>query len=277
MGRLDTSALTAAMVDDPDATLAMLMDLTHATDRDLRVQARSAAARLLLPLARPASTPRSGGSGRLATVAAPDGLDLDIDATLERLAERPHLDSNDLRWRAWRRSSVAYVLLVDASGSVSGDPLAAAVVAAASLALRLRPHDELAVVAFWSRAVVLRDVRSAAPATTVLDALFDLRGGDTTDLALGLRTALAQAGMARAGRREVVTLTDGMANEGGDPVVVAAATGAAGARLHVLALPGDDDGPAACARLADAGGGRTAPLLRPSQAAVALTEVLAAL
>ncbi|MGH9062058.1 MAG: vWA domain-containing protein, partial [Acidimicrobiales bacterium] len=244
------------------------------TDTRLRAQARAAASRLLLPMSRRAGSPHPGGSSRLTTVAE-DGLDLDTDATLERLTEHPWLQVDDLRWRGWRRPSSAYVLLVDASGSVTGQPLATAVVTAAALAMRLRPGDELAVVAFWSRAVVLRDIRSLDPAGGVLDALFDLRGGDTTDLALGLRTALGQAGLARSAHRDVLVLTDGMSNEGQDPLSVAAAGGAAGARVHVLALAAEDDAVAACARLADAGGGRMASLAGPSGAPAAVAEVLA--
>ncbi len=59
----------------------------------------------------------------------------------------------------------------------------------------------------------------------MLDALFDLRGGSTTDLALGLRTAFAQLRDARAAQREVVVLTDGAWNEGEDPVPVVARSG----------------------------------------------------
>ncbi|MQA14535.1 MAG: VWA domain-containing protein [Pseudonocardiaceae bacterium] len=246
--------------------------MTRATDESLRAQVRRLAARLLLAPPRPAQDDRSG-TGRLATVSEP-GLDLDLDATLERFAEHPRLRADDLRWRGWRRPAPAYVLLVDASGSTTGAPLATAVTTAAALAGRLRPGDELGVVAFWSAAAVLRDLRSPAPASTVLDALFDLQGGDTTDLALGLRTALAQAALAATPRREVLVLTDGMANTGTDPLVVAADAARAGCRVHALALSGEPDAVVACDRLAAAGGGRSAPLLRPSQAPGAVAHVL---
>lgn len=270
---MDTSALAGVIADDPDKGMALLLELSRATDPELRAQVRAAAARLILPLARQSGEPHAGGSSHLVTTAA-DGLDLDTDATLERLAEHPRLHAGDMRWRDWRRQAHAYVLLVDASGSVTGQPLATAVVTAAAVAGRLRPGDELAVVAFWSRAVVLRDMGSADPPTAVLDALLDLRGGDTTDIALGVRTALIQAGLARAGRRDVLVLTDGMANEGQNPDRAAAAASAAGARIHVLALSDDADAWERCSRLADAGGGRLAALSGPGQASAAVAEVL---
>lgn len=255
--------------EDPDAGARLLTDLTRATDESLRARARRLAARLLLPTPQSAPDGRSG-AGRLATVAEP-GLDLDLDATLERFAEHPRLHADDLRWRGWRRPHRGYVLLVDASGSTTGAPLTTAVTTAAALVSRLRPGDELAVVAFWSTAVVLRDLRSPGPPSRVLDALFDLQGGDTTDLAFGLRTALGQATLASAARCDVLVLTDGMANTGSDPATVAAG---AGCPVHVLALSTDSDAVAACHRLADAGGGRSAPLLRPSQAPSAVAHVL---
>lgn len=273
-GALDAEALADELDHDLDEAMAMIMDMARATDRDLRAKARALAARLLIPLPRSGGEDRSGGVATMATVSGA-GLDLDIDATVERFGERPRLEADDLRWRAWRRPAAAYILVVDASGSVTGTPLATAVMTAAALAGRLDPGDELAVVAFWSRAVVLRDVASPAAPAQVLDRLFDLRSGDTTDLALGIRTALGQAARARARRREVLVLTDGQANEGSDPETAAATAGAAGARLHVLALSEESDARATCVDLAGRGGGRAAPLVRPSQAAEAIATVLA--
>jgi Mg-chelatase subunit ChlD len=149
------------------------------------------------------------------------------------------------------------------------------VVTAAALAWRCKPEDELAVLAFWSRVVVLRGIASVEPHLRVLDALFDLRGGDTTDLAGGLRAALAQTGLAGPGRRDILVLTDGMATAGDDPVPVAAAAMASGTTVHVLALVDDPAATDACSRISDAGGGRMAALLHPSDAPAAVAEVLA--
>jgi Mg-chelatase subunit ChlD len=203
------------------------------------------------------------------------GLDLDVDAAVETVAGRSWLSADDLRWRRWERPGRAHILLVDASGSVSGRPLTTAVVSTAALAGRCGPEDELAVVAFWSKAVVLRAVTSRQPPETVLDALFDLRGGDMTDLAAGLRAALAQAELASAGRRDILLLTDGMATAGDDPVSVAAAAGGSSAAVHVLALVDTPEALDACHRIADAGGGHVALLLRASDAPAAIAEVLA--
>lgn len=278
VGELDIDALAERLGEDIDLALPLLIDLAQATDVELRAQVKAVAARLLVPAARHRGEGSRSGAARLVTDRGP-GVDLDADATVEHLAGSARFDpktwhADDLRWRTWRRPTRAYVLVIDASGSVTGRPLATALISAAALAARLQPDDELAVVAFWSRAVILRPIGDADPPATVLSRLLDLRGGDTTDLALGLRAGLGQAGIARAGRRDVIVLTDGMANEGDDPGQVATTAGGSGARLHTLAVSDHPDAVEACIRLADQGGGRSAPLAAPSQAPAALARIL---
>jgi len=274
IGQLDVEAVDEAARVDLDETLELLVDLAKATDASIRLAARQLAVRLTIRPPRATSGYRSG-TARLSTVDDPlAGVDLDLDATLARLDQHPRLRADDVRVRAWRSPATAYVLLVDASGSVAGRRIATALVTAAAVAARMRPDDELAVVAFWSRAVVLRPIRSIAATTDLVGALLTLRGGGTTDLALALRTGLRQAGAARARRREVLLLTDGIATAGSDPITVAASAGSAGARLHVLGLSDDEPSYRSCTRLAGAGGGRYAGLIRASQAPAAVAHVL---
>jgi Mg-chelatase subunit ChlD len=277
VGLLDEAALAAKLEDDPDKAVALLADLSRATDRQLRQRARALAPRLLLPLARHSLGPSTSGTVKLVR-SRRVGLDLDVDATIEEIAVRMVAGrapaGDDLRWRRWQRPGRAHILLIDASGSVTGTPLATALVTAAALAARLRPGDELAVVAFWSRAIVLRAITSGEPPLAILDALFDLRGGDTTDIAAGLRAGLAQAARAGVGQRDILLLTDGMATAGDDPLPVAAGAGAEGAAVHVLALSDEPESLAACHAIAGAGGGRLALLLAPSDAPLAVAAVL---
>jgi Mg-chelatase subunit ChlD len=274
VGALDEAALAGALEDDLDEGVSLLVDLARATDPKLREKARRLAASLLVPAARIPGPSSPGGSARIGPVREA-GVDLDLDATLDGLAEHPELRPEDLRWRGWRRPGRAVVLLVDASGSVTGPPLTTAIVTAAALAARSGPLDELAVVAFWSQAVVLRHVRDPAPPAHAVDRLLALRGGDTTDLAGGLTAALSQVGAARAGRRDVLVLTDGLANEGRDPRAVAASAAGMGAPVHVMALSPDEEAMAACRALAAAGGGRLVVLHRAADAPAAVAGVLA--
>lgn len=278
VGELDIDALGERLDEDIDVALPLLIDLAQATDAKLRAQVKAVAARLLLPAARHRSDGARSGAARLITDRGP-GIDLDADATIERLADTAQMDPrgwsvDDLRWRTWRRPSRAYVMVLDASGSVTGKPLATALITAAALAGRLGPDDELSVVAFWSQAAILRHIGSADSPSTVLVRLLQLRGGDTTDLALGLRVGLSQAALARCARRDVIVLTDGMANAGDDPRQVAMAAASSGARVHTLAVSDHPDAAESCLRLADLGGGRSAVVAAPSQAPEALARIL---
>ena len=80
---IDEQALENALEENPDETLALLADLTGATDEKLRELARRLAAQLFLDVAkRGPSSPR--GVGQLRTQRyRPDGGDLDVDASLD--------------------------------------------------------------------------------------------------------------------------------------------------------------------------------------------------
>ncbi|MBU6315561.1 MAG: hypothetical protein KGR47_03565, partial [Acidobacteria bacterium] len=64
VGELDEAAVDEAMADDPDDTMAMLADLTGATDQVLRELARRLAGRLFLDISRRGPS-RPRGVGRL--------------------------------------------------------------------------------------------------------------------------------------------------------------------------------------------------------------------
>lgn len=274
-GSLDVEALASAAGEDLDGALELLVDLAKATNVNVRRDARRLALRLTLSSARTGMVHRAGAA-RLRTVSDPlAGVDLDLDATLARVDVSPRLRAEDLRVRAWRTPATAYVVLLDASGSVAGSPISAALVTAAALSARMSPGDQLAVVVFWSQSVVLRAIGSTSPADELVEALLTLRCGGTTDLGLGLRTALRQATSARPVRRELLLLSDGIVTAGLDPLPLAREAPSAGARLHVLRLSEEPDSVSACSRLARAGGGRHAPLLRPSDAPAAISHVLA--
>jgi hypothetical protein len=65
-----------------------------------------------------------------------------------------------------------------------------------------------------------------------------------------------------------------VATDSPDPRAAALALARVPARLQVMALSVEDEAMAACAVLAAAGGGRVAPLLRPSQAPAAVRDLL---
>ena len=143
VGELDEAALDEAMSSHPDEALSLLADLTGATDPELRRLARRLAGRLMLDVARRGND-RRRGTGRIALKPfAPEEGDLDIDASIDALAEvrrgRP-ADPEGLRVRGWTRPGTALCVVLDRSGSMGGAPLAASAIAAAAVASRAPPQ-----------------------------------------------------------------------------------------------------------------------------------------
>ena len=269
VGELDEDALEQALEDDPDATLALLADLTGATDPKLRELARRLAGRLFLDLSkRGPAAPR--GVGQLRTQRyRPDGGDLDVDASLDALVkargEGVAVDPDDLRVRAWSTPGTAICLLVDRSGSMTGRPLATAAVTAAAVAWRA--PDDYSVLSFGKDVIAAKSQDIAKPGEAVIDAVLALRGFGTTDVAGALTAAADQLSRSRAGRKVTVLLSDCRATTPGD--VVGAAR-----RLDELVIVAPESDAAEAEDLARQAGARFTTVAGPAAAAAALARVL---
>jgi Mg-chelatase subunit ChlD len=269
VGQLDEAAVEEAMSEDPDDTMALLADVTGATDPALRELARRLAGRLTLDLARRGPS-RPRGTGRLVEQPfRPDGGDLDVDASFEAIAmaraSGEAIDPERLRVRGWATPGTAICLLVDRSGSMGGRPLATSAVAAAAVSWR-SPAD-YSVVSFGKDAIVVKSQDRARSAEAVVDGVLALRGFGTTDLAGAFDAARAQLARSRAGRRITVLLSDCRATEPGDVAAAAEALD----ELVIVAPAGDT---VEAEALAAAVGARLAVVAGPSDVADALTTVL---
>lgn len=216
---LDESAVEESLADRPDDTLRLLADLTGATDERLRALARRLAARIVVGIARADAT-RRRGIGRMRTLPMEEtGGDLDLDASIEPLqlasatgvAPRP----DELSVRTWARPETALCLVVDRSGSMSGDRLASAAVAAAATAERM--PDDFSVLAFSDQVLVLKGQDQRRAVDGVVEDMFRLRGHGPTDLALALRVAADQLASSTAQRRRVILLSDCRPTAGTEP------------------------------------------------------------
>lgn len=243
--------------------------MASATDEHLRRLARSLAGRVAVRLGL-GGAPRERGVGRLRRVPLQPGGDLDVDASLDALirsaAGGPPPDPDELRATVWGRSTVALCLLVDRSGSMGGDRLATAALAAAAVALRA-PKDH-SVVVFNDRALVLSAQDEQRPPGQVVDDLLRLRGHGVTDLALALDAARGQLARSTAKRRVTLLLSDARPTAGPDPVPAARRVD----ELFVLAPAGDSD---AARALVAAVGGRVEEIAGPSDVPRALSVLLA--
>lgn len=238
VGELDESALDQALADSPDDTLALLADLTAATDPKLRELARRLAGRLMLDIARRGSH-RGRGVGRMTLRSyQPDSGDLDIDASLDAINELRSYggtDINQLKVRSWMKPSTALCLVVDRSGSMSGRPLATSAVATAAVASRC-PVD-YSVVVFGSDVVIVKSQSSSKESDEVVNAVLRLRGFGTTNLSEALIAAHQQLQHSHASRKITVLLSDCRASVIGD--VFGAARNLD--ELVIIAPLGDDD------------------------------------
>ena len=268
VGVLDEGAFGVALSEDPEEALALLADLTAATDRNLAAQARRLAGRLVLDIAR-GGRAVGRGVGKLVSVPADraDG-DLDVDASLDALqnalatSSAPRLD--ELRLRGWKKPATAICLLVDRSGSMRGLRLVTACVVAAGCAWRA-PH-EYGVVAFAEDAWVLKSIDVHHPADSVVQDVLRLQGHGVTDLALGLQTARRQLERSRAQRKITILLSDCRPTSGDDPTAPARSLD----ELFIFAPAGDTDDAAA---LAASSGGRFAGIDSPFDAPAALARL----
>ena len=203
VGELDEAAVEEGLQDDPDAMLALLADLTGATDQKLRDLAKRLAGRLFLDVSRRGPV-RPRGIGKMATLPyRPDAGDIDLDASMSAIVEAraadEAIDPEQLKVRSWVKPGTAISLLVDRSGSMGGKPLATSAMAAAAVAWR-SPAD-YSVVAFGKDVVVPKSQESVKAGEAVVNDVLALRGFGTTDLAGALRTAGEQLSRSRAGRR----------------------------------------------------------------------------
>ncbi len=199
----------------------------------------------------------------------PDRGDLDLDASMEAIAEGRAggvIDVERLRVRGWVRPGTALCLVVDRSGSMGGKPLATAALAAAAVASRA-PAD-YSVLAFGKDVVVAKSQDSSKPGERVVGDVLALRGFGTTDLAGALQVAAAQLGRSRAARKVTLLLSDCRATVDGDPV-------AAAAGLDELVVIAPDEDAEEAATFAAAAGAAFTTVAGPSGIAEAISRVLA--
>jgi magnesium chelatase subunit D len=267
-GTLDEDALARLLSEDPDAAAWLLADLTRATDAALRAAARRLAARLFVQLAA-VGVPARRGVARISAGRPGEG-DLDLERTIAGLSGTWPPATDQIATRAWQARRRAVVLLVDASGSMSGQALALAAVATAGVVLAADSRLEPGVLAFSGTVTMLQRRGARRAPQDVIGELIALRGHGMTDLAAALRAAAAQLAGA-AGDREVILLSDCLATSGGDPSAALAGID----RLHVLSPLPAADALAAGTALARAGGGLCQPVSTLSQLGPALNRVLA--
>ena len=215
--------------DEPAVEVALDALGDRTVDEVARARSRRIARRLSLRPPR-AEDRHTGVAGELVSARWHGaGDDLDLDATLEVLAGNPLPADEDLVVRERRRTARTVVLVVDVSGSMTGERALTAAATVGALAGELG-RDRLAVVAFWSDAAVLVRPGERVEPLALLDLLLRVPTRGLTNVAFALTTAARLVGGAGSGDARVLLLSDAVHNAGPDP------RGAAGRlpRLDVL-------------------------------------------
>lgn len=241
-------------------------------DPEVAVLAQRIARRLAIRH-RPREVRSERGTGALASVPYRyRSDDIDLDRTIEVLTGRPHPDDTDIVVRERMGSRRAVVLVVDVSGSMRGEKVRIAAATVAALSAELSgPGDQLAVVAFWSDAALLKPLTIPSATPVLLDQLLRIPARGLTNVGFGLEVARTELVRSAARHRTAILLSDAVHNAGPDPRAVARRFPA----LHVL-LETDGEHDAPLGRdLARMGRGRCLPVATHRDVAPALNRLLA--
>jgi Mg-chelatase subunit ChlD len=219
-GRSLSGATTSGVTDETAQLVLAGADAIEADPR-VRAHARQIAARLAI---RRSHTDGTGqrGSGTLASLPYRGGSDeIDLDKTIEILAERPYPDDEDIVVRDRVRTKRSVVLAIDVSGSMKGERVQTAAATVGALAGELR-HDALAVIAFWSDAAILLRLGDPVEPLELLDTILRMPARGLTNISFPLELANQQLARVPSRDARVLLLSDCVHNAGPDPREIAA-------------------------------------------------------
>ena len=222
---------------DERGELADLVADGPGADPAVRALTARIAERLAIPGARRRAA-ASRGPGLLESVPFRGAVDdIDLDKTIEVLAENPAPEDDDIIVRERVRPRRTVLLAVDVSGSMRGERVKTAAAAVGALAGQLA-NDHVGVLAFWSDAAWLARPGRPRPALSLVDDLLRLPAQGLTNVAFPLELAARELSRASEQDARVVLLSDCVHNAGPDPRGPAAGV----PRLDVLIdVSGEDD------------------------------------
>lgn len=221
--------ITAPAQADDTARLVLPEKDDAWIDSTVRLRARQIAAGLAIrrPLSRTSS---QRGSGKLASLPYRGGSDdIDLDKTIEVLAERPRPEDQDIIVHDRVQTRRSIVLAVDVSGSMRGERIFTAAAAVGALAGQLQ-KDSLSVIAFWSDAAILLHMGNQVKPLELLEKMLRLPARGLTNLSFPLELAAQQLAQAPTRDARVILLSDCVHNAGPDPRILSARL----PKLHVL-------------------------------------------
>jgi len=195
-----------------------------------------------------------GGPSVVVPSEADDGMQLVARLTTSNILAGPH--EQDLavtitapRGAAHERPPISLAVVIDRSGSMSGEPIQNAKAAAARLIGQLGPTDAFTVITYSSADEVVMPMARATDANKqrARDAIARIIDAGATCISCGLSRGAAE--LARSpidgGLRRIVLISDGQANAGvydrGELIDLAAQTAAIGDSITALGVGLDFD------------------------------------
>lgn len=180
-----------------------------------------------------------------------EDAEIDVESTLELIAERNHYSPSDLIVERREPKQLAIAMMLDASLSMSGDKLAMATAAIAVLAFRLKTVDYM-LITFNDRPTVLKRVDQSKNLDDLISDLLEAHAGGYTNIEAALRKGSEELSKAETKNRVGILITDGNYTVGADPVDAASSY----RRLFVVMTESHDCQPVTCDAVAKSGGGR---------------------
>jgi Mg-chelatase subunit ChlD len=215
--RTATGSGGPATTDEQAELTSLLNDANTAPDPETLRRAREIAARLALRRPRRSAADRRGPGGVLASVPYRGGADdIDLDATVAKIAGRPVVEEDDIVVRERIAATRSVVLLVDVSGSMRGERVRTAAATVGALAAELS-RDNLAVVAFWSDAAVLCRLGQRIGPQALVESMVRILARGLTNVAFPLQVAARELARIPARDARVLLLSDCVHNAGPDP------------------------------------------------------------
>lgn len=230
VGVVDDDAFAELFNENPEGALAMLADMVGASDPKLRQLSSRLAGRMMCEVATVGTT-SSRGVGRIEALpfGTADG-EIDLDASSEGLVElRAFRAMDPSKWkvRGWGRPSTAMCLLIDRSGSMTGERLAEAAIVAAAVSesvtnQRSFSPDDLSIAAFAREVIVIASADRPRHADGVVEDLLRMRGHGVTDLDAALQAAQRLLARSSATRKVTLLMSDCRSTTGPSPYASAA-------------------------------------------------------
>ena len=201
---------------------------------------------------------------------SPENPEFDIEETLENIIGKDVIDRKDIISVNRQRKKKTGVLILDTSGSMHGEKILNAALAAATLAYHMR-RDRYAIIVFNNVANVLKKINEKENIREVIDTILDTEPVGYTRIDDALRKGLKELNKIKDPRRWAIIITDGCYNKGDNPVPIAKKF----PKLHVIQLPSNNKWcTEVCKEMANKGNGKLVRISKYSEIPTELLKLL---